>query len=74
MHPFKDIEVLDCPVCGGPGLLQEENGWCVYVSCLDCGTHSAELPYNSEEERLTAAKQVATLWNMGKVIHTGVGD
>ena len=24
--------------------------------------------------RLEAAKRVALLWNMGKVIHTGVGD
>ena len=26
------------------------------------------------EERLEAARRVALLWNMGKVIHTGVGD
>ena len=26
------------------------------------------------EQRLEAARRVALLWNMGKVIHTGVGD
>lgn len=74
MNPFEDIEVLECPICGGPGLLQEENGWCLYVSCLDCGSHTAELSYQSEKERYETAQKAASLWNIGKVIHTGVGD
>lgn len=45
------------------------------MACLDCGCRTAELPFSSPEERLAAAKQVASLWNMGKVIHSGaVGD
>lgn len=74
MKMFEDIEVLDCPVCQGPGLIQEENGWCVYVECLNCGSHTAELSYHSEEELKTAAQNVADLWNMGKVIVAGAGD
>ena len=30
--------------------------------------------YNNEEERLIAAKQAAGMWNIGKVIVSGVGD
>ena len=48
---FEDLELFDCPLCHGPGLLEEENGWCLYVQCLDCGCHTAALSYNSEEER-----------------------
>ena len=36
-----EIELFDCPICHGTGLLEEENGWCLYVSCLDCGSHSS---------------------------------
>ena len=74
MDIFEHIDLQDCPVCHGPGLLEEENGWCLYVSCLDCGCHTAEIPFNSEEEKLTAAQQAATLWNIGKVIAGGTGD
>ena len=49
-------------------------GWCVSVNCLDCGAETAHASYHTPEERLEAAKRVALLWNMGKVIHTGVGD
>ena len=44
---FLDIELLDCPVCNGPGLLEEENGWCMYVMCLDCGSQTAEIAFHS---------------------------
>ena len=74
MHPLEEIELFDCPICGGPGILQEEEGWCLYVECLDCGCHTAELSYADEEERLNSAKQVSSLWNVGKVIHTAPGD
>ena len=30
--------------------------------------------YESPEERLAAAQQVAHLWNVGKVLNPGVGD
>ena len=35
-----ELELQDCPFCGGPGLLEEENGWCWYVMCMDCGAQS----------------------------------
>ena len=74
MQSFEDVELFDCPLCHGSGLIEEENGWCLYVQCLDCGCHTAELSYNNEEERQAAARQAASLWNVGKVIHTGGGD
>ena len=74
MYPFADIELFECPLCHGPGLIQEENGWCLYVQCMDCGCRTAELSYNSEEERQQMARHVASTWNIGKVIHSGPGD
>ncbi|MCR5732451.1 MAG: Lar family restriction alleviation protein [Sphaerochaetaceae bacterium] len=64
----ESVELLDCPRCHGVGVVEEENGWCVYVSCLDCGCHTAEVGYNTPEERLEAAKTAASRWNIGKVI------
>ena len=74
MDIFTDIELFDCPICHGAGLLEEESGWCIYASCLDCGCHTAEIPFNNEEERVRAAQQAAHMWNIGKVISSGVGD
>lgn len=74
MDLFQDIEVLDCPLCQGPGLLEEESGWCFYVMCLDCGCQTAEVEYRSEADRMTAAGQAARLWNMGKVIPSNPGE
>jgi len=74
VDPIHDIELEDCPVCRGPGCLQEEQDWCFYTACLDCGSHTAEIRYHTPEERLPAARQAARLWNMGKVIRAGVGD
>ena len=74
MNSIENIEIFDCPICHGPGIIQEENGWCLYVECLDCGCHTAELPFDSEEEHEKAAKQAVRLWNVGKVIHSGTGD
>ena len=71
---YQDIDLQDCPLCHGPGMIEEENGWCLYVTCLDCGCRTAELSFSTPEERLAAAKQAARFWNVGKVIHTGVGD
>ena len=34
---FEEIRLEDCPYCGGAGLLEEENDWCWYVMCMDCG-------------------------------------
>ena len=40
---LKDIELQICPHCGGDGILEDENGWCCYVTCMDCGAHTATL-------------------------------
>ena len=61
MDPIYEIELQDCP-------------WCVYVTCVDCGAQTAHASYESPEERLAAAQQVAHLWNVGKVLNPGVGD
>ena len=65
---WKEIELQDCPICGGPALLEEENGWCWYVTCADCGSHTVKSPYKTEADALSAAQQAADLWNMGKVV------
>lgn len=74
MDIYKDIELLDCPVCHGPAAMEEENGWSVYVTCMDCGSHTAYMEYSSEEERAEAAGKVASLWNMGKVLSHNPGE
>lgn len=71
---ISEITLLDCPLCNGPSLLEEENGWCFYATCLDCGCHTAEVPFQSENDRETAAKKAAELWNMGKVVSFGVSE
>lgn len=74
MDEMKDLELQDCPLCRGAGVLEEEGGWLVYVQCLDCGCRTVELAYHSEEERREMEKKVALSWNLGKVIYTGPGD
>lgn len=74
MDILDEIELLECPICGGAGLLEEANGWCMYVMCMDCGCHTAEVPFKTEEAKLQAAQRVADTWNMGKVIVMGPGD
>ena len=74
MDLYHDIDLQDCPLCHGPGIIEEEAGWCLYVTCLDCGCRTAELSFSTPEERLAAARQAARFWNVGKVIHTGAGD
>lgn len=71
MDPIYEIELEDCPICRGIGAIQDEQGWCVYVSYLDCGAQTVHANYNTPEERLAAAQKVAHLWNLGKVVHTG---
>ena len=70
MNIFEEIELQECPYCGGPGLLEEESGWCWYVMCLDCGAQTGECGYKSDDERADAAGQAAHLWNIGKVIRS----
>jgi len=70
----KDLDILDCPICDGPALLEEEEGWCYYVSCMDCGCHTAEIRFRSDEERPAAAKNAVSLWNNGKVLSSEPGE
>lgn len=74
MDRLEDMEVFDCPFCHGPGMLEDENGWCLYVTCMDCGAHTAEVAYNSAEEREEAARRLIRMWNVGKAIPAGPGE
>jgi hypothetical protein len=74
MEIYEQIELYDCPLCGGGALLEEENGCSYYVSCLECGCHSVNIDFHSEEERLSAAQRTALLWNTGKVISSSPGE
>ncbi len=74
MDIHEEIELQDCPVCRGPGLLEEENGWCWSVMCLDCGAQTASIAYKTPEQRLEAARSAAHLWNIGKVVRSDPGE
>ena len=52
---LKEIDLQECPLCRGTGVLEEEGGWCFYVSCMDCGAHTAEIPYKTADDRLPQA-------------------
>lgn len=71
---IKDIDLQDCPICHGPACLEEESGWCFYVSCLDCGCHTAEVSFKTEDERTEAAEKAAHQWNIGKVLQSTPGE
>ena len=71
MNIYEEIDLQDCPLCGGAALLQEEQGWCFYITCVDCDCHTVEVPFKGDEQKIEAAKSAAHLWNIGKVI---IGD
>ena len=64
----------DCPYCGGPGLLEEESGWCWVVSCMDCGAQTGQFEFKNETERIEAAKAAVHLWNIGKVVRADLSE
>ena len=74
MDIAEKIILEDCPYCGGAGLLEEENGWCWYVTCMDCGSQTGEFAFSNETERTEAAKSAARVWNLGKVIRSDLGE
>lgn len=74
MDILKEIELLDCPLCGGAGVLSEEGGWAFSVQCCDCGACTSHAIYHTPEERLEAAASAARCWNRGKVINPAPGE
>ena len=74
MDIYEEIELQDCPVCDGGSLLEEECGSGFYVMCLECGCHTVVVDFKSEKDKLDAAKKVAHLWNIGKVIKSEPGE
>lgn len=64
----------ECPICHGAGIVMHEGGWNVQVECADCSAHTVYVEYNSEAEMLEAEQKVVTLWNIGKVIRSDVGE
>ena len=51
MDPIYEIELQDCPYCRGTGTVEDEQGWCVYVTCVDCGAQTAHASYESPIKR-----------------------
>ena len=69
-----ELELQDCPFCGGVGLLEEEGGWCWYVMCLDCGAQTGHFEYKTPAGRAEAARRAAQIWNIGKVVRGDIGE
>ena len=42
--------------------------------CLDCGAQTAQIEYKRPEMREAAACAAAQLWNIGKIMRSGIGD
>ena len=74
MNLHEELILQDCPFCGGAGLLEEEHGWCWYVTCVDCGAQTAAFEFKTPDEREQAARTAAHLWNIGKVMRGGIGE
>ena len=64
----------ECPICRGNGIVVHEGGWNVQVECTDCSAHTVYVEYDNETQKIEAEKQVVTLWNLGKVIKSDVGE
>lgn len=64
----------DCPICRGSGMVVHEGGWNVQVECTDCSAHTVYVEYENEQQKIEAEKQVVTLWNLGKVVKSDVGE
>ncbi len=71
---MENIELEICPCCRGTGILVHEGGWNVQVECMDCGSHTVYLDYETEEQKREAERGVARLWNLGKVIKSNPGE
>ena len=73
MDITENIDLHDCPICGGPGLIEEEDKG-FYVACLDCGSYTGTVGFKADSEKLSAAEKAAMLWNTGKVINSAPGE
>ncbi len=74
MDIHEKLILEDCPYCGNAGLLEEENGWCWFVTCNHCGSQTAPIEYKKPEDREKAAAQAAKLWNNGKVVRADLSE
>ena len=72
INPNYSLE--DCPICRGSGMVVHEGGWNVQVECTDCSAHTVYVEYENPEQKVEAEKQVVSLWNIGKVIKSDVGE
>ena len=68
----KDIELQACPHCGGDGVIEDEGGWCVYVTACCLGKRIVVMDGLKEVLRQQKAignnlNQLAVLANTGKV-------
>ena len=68
------IELEECPVCRGNGIISHEGGWNVQIECAMCGSHTVYVEYENDEEKKIAEHKVTRLWNLGKVIKTSAGE
>lgn len=73
MEVNPNIILEECPICRGSGFVVHEGGWNVQVECADCSAHTIYIEYRNDAEKASAEKQVAQLWNMGKVIKQDMG-
>ena len=64
----------DCPICRGNGIVVHEGGWNVQVECTDCSAHTVYVEYENQKQKEAAEQQVVSLWNMGKVVRSDVGE
>jgi len=71
---YEQISLQVCPKCGGTGTLEDEHGLSWYITCVDCGAHTADVEFHNEAESLDAAQRVAYLWNIGKVVSHDPGE
>lgn len=64
----------ECPICRGAGMVMHEGGWNVQVECADCSAHTVYVEYKNDTEKLEAERQVVSLWNLGKVVRSEIGE
>ena len=69
----EQLLLQDCPYCGGPGLLEEEHGWCWYAICLDCGAQTAAFEFKKPENREAPPGRRQTCGTSGKIMRSGAG-